>query len=187
MRASTLPVLIISLVACVAAASFQPLLAHRVPVPPVSVATFRQGLVKRQVSVPSESSVPSSCASSCDPVNDEISLGCPVTSCCTTTFETLYYNCLDCVGAALNTGNYSSAQNNLNLLYTTCVDSGYILSPMALPGQTASNASSSAPTKSSGTTTGKTTTGDAIPSRSYGVRAEPLIAIAVLLGVAGLW
>lgn len=40
--------------------------------------------------------------------------GCPVTACCTTTFETQYYNCLECVGMALDATSYAIAQNNLN-------------------------------------------------------------------------
>jgi len=74
-------------------------------------------------------STASNCTSICDPVNKEVNgvscipglahvdvltlvqgLGCPVTECCTQSFETGYYNCLMCVGTALNETDYSQAQ-----------------------------------------------------------------------------
>lgn len=44
---------------------------------------------------------------------DRDTQGCPLTACCTTTFENQYYNCLDCVGTADAT-NFTAAQNSLN-------------------------------------------------------------------------
>ncbi|KAH0839552.1 hypothetical protein J3R83DRAFT_441 [Lanmaoa asiatica] len=206
----------LSLVVCVSAASLQPLLAHRVPA--VSAASFGQPFERRQVSVGTQSPVPSQCASTCNPVFaprvgvtiPSLPAGCPVTACCTTTFETQYYNCLECVGMALNASNYATAQNDLNLLYTTCVDMGFVLPQLALPGQPASGSSSSAgahaastgsvvpsasatvpfPTTSNvapSSSSSTTATGAAISGRWRGVQTEALIGAAVLLGVVGLW
>ena len=67
------------------------------------------------------------------------------------------------------------------MLYTTCVDMGFVLPRMELPGQTDSNSSSSTGATSSGATH---VTGAAVGGMWCGVRAEALIGAAVLLGVA---
>ncbi|KAF8414959.1 hypothetical protein L210DRAFT_691177 [Boletus edulis BED1] len=130
------------------------------------------------------SPIPSQCTSTCGPVSNEVSLGCPVTACCTTTFETQYYNCLECVGMALNVANFSAAQNSLNLLYTTCVDMGFVLPRLELPGQTNGSTSTGAATGSSGAAP---STGAAVGLRWYGGQAEALIGATVLIGLVGLW
>ncbi|KAF8556314.1 hypothetical protein OG21DRAFT_678628 [Imleria badia] len=156
MRISTLFISLLSLVVSLCAASPQPLLVR---LPPISTAS----VAKR-------------------PVNSEISLQCPVTACCTTTFETQYYNCLYCVGMALNTANFSTAQTSLNLLYMTCVDMGFVLPRMELPGQSNSTSASSG---SGGAIT--PATGSAVGTSWRGGQVDALIGAALLLGVAGLW
>ncbi|KAG1753230.1 hypothetical protein EDB19DRAFT_817660 [Suillus lakei] len=81
------------------------------------------------------SSVPSQCTSICDPVNNEVNAGCPITACCTQSFETSYYNCLLCVGTAVNATDYTQAQADLDQLYVSCSDYGYSLQELTLPGQ----------------------------------------------------
>jgi hypothetical protein len=75
--------------------------------------------------------IPSQCTSTCDPINNEVNAvgctpglayvdvliivqGCPVTACCTQSFETGYYNCFMCVGNADNATDYSQAQTDLD-------------------------------------------------------------------------
>ncbi|KAG2114741.1 uncharacterized protein F5147DRAFT_431373 [Suillus discolor] len=84
------------------------------------------------------SNVPPQCTSICDPVNDEVNAGCPMTTCCTQSFETNYYDCLLCVGTALNTTDYTQAQTDLDQLYVSCSDYGYSLQELTLPGQDSS-------------------------------------------------
>lgn len=84
------------------------------------------------------------------------------------------------------------------VLYMTCVDMGFVLSPLALPGQTASNSNSTSasgaatalfPTSSSGAGSSGTGTHtmSAAVSRQRGVRAEVLVSAAALLWLAVLW
>ncbi|KAG8218269.1 hypothetical protein J3R82DRAFT_3880 [Butyriboletus roseoflavus] len=226
MRISTLSVSLALLAVCVSAASLQPLFAHRAPA--ISAASIGQALERRQVSVTSPSSVPAQCTSTCNPVNNEVSLvsvashfspvltprvgvtipwlhsisGCPATACCTISFETEYYNCLECVGMALDTTNYATAQNSLNLLYTTCVDMGFVLPQLALPGEPASGSNSTSSAAVHVTSTGSASTasrsvapsssstpqtGAAVSARWRGVQTEAAVGAAVLFGVAGLW
>ncbi|KAG1753231.1 hypothetical protein EDB19DRAFT_817590 [Suillus lakei] len=79
--------------------------------------------------------VPSQCTSTCDPVNNEVNAGCPITVCCAQSFETSYYDCLICVGTALNATDYTQAQVDLDQLYVSCYDYGYTLQELTLPGQ----------------------------------------------------
>jgi len=96
---------------------------------------------------------------------------------------------------ALDAANYSTAQNSLNractfvasdlttdvktVLYTTCVDMGFVLPRMELPGQTDANSSASG--------VSKTTIGAAVGDRWVGIQSGALIGAAVLLGVTALW
>ncbi|KAG2345039.1 hypothetical protein BDR05DRAFT_145573 [Suillus weaverae] len=92
----------------------------------------------RALSSPSykrQSSVPSQCTSTCDPVQSELNSGCPITACCTQSFETSYYNCLLCVGTAYNATDYTQAQADVDNLYVSCVDYGYSLQELTFPGQ----------------------------------------------------
>jgi len=120
MHTSTLYLVILSIAATLVSA--RPSLAH-----------FRSLVgapYKRQ-----STGIPSSCASICDPVNNEVNMvsyisglshldvpiliqGCPATACCTQSFETSYYGCLLCVGTADNVTDYSQAQTDLDGGYT---------------------------------------------------------------------
>ncbi|KAG2070060.1 hypothetical protein BDR04DRAFT_659239 [Suillus decipiens] len=60
------------------------------------------------------SSVPSQCNLTCDRVIDEVNAGCPITACCSQSFETSYYSCLLCVGTAFNITDYTQAQADLD-------------------------------------------------------------------------
>ncbi|KAG1845662.1 hypothetical protein F4604DRAFT_1504353, partial [Suillus subluteus] len=82
-----------------------------------------------------QTSTPSQCTSTCDPVQSEVNDGCPITACCTQSFETSYYDCLLCVGTADNTTDYSQAQTDLDNLYVACYDNGYSLQELTFPGQ----------------------------------------------------
>lgn len=80
-------------------------------------------------------SVPSQCTSTCDPVLNEVNAGCPMTACCTQSFETSYYNCLLCVGTAMNATDYTQAQADIDQLYVSYYDYGYSLQELTFPGQ----------------------------------------------------
>ncbi|KAG1845670.1 hypothetical protein F4604DRAFT_1936837 [Suillus subluteus] len=100
------------------------------------------------------SSVPSQCASACDPVQNEENAGYPKSTCCTQSFEKSYYDCLLCVGTAVDVTDYTQAQADLDQLYVSCYDHGYSLEGRTLPGQDLSLAR----TTSSRATTSKTDT-----------------------------
>ncbi|KAG1767735.1 hypothetical protein EV702DRAFT_747849 [Suillus placidus] len=82
-----------------------------------------------------QSSVPSQCTPTCDPVQSELNSGCPITACCTQSFETSYYNCLLCVGTAYNATDYTQAQADVDQLYVSCYGYGYSLQELTFPGQ----------------------------------------------------
>ncbi|KAG2074918.1 hypothetical protein BDR04DRAFT_1150731 [Suillus decipiens] len=90
------------------------------------------------------SSVPSRCTSTCDPVQNEVNAGCPMTVCCTQSFGASYYDCLLCIGTALNATDYTQAQADIDQLYVSCYDDGYSLQleGRAFPGQDLSRARS---------------------------------------------
>ncbi|TFK43092.1 hypothetical protein BDQ12DRAFT_164348 [Crucibulum laeve] len=77
--------------------------------------------------------VPTACKSSCDPVNTLINANCTPSQCCTTQFETNYFNCFLCVAAAANVTDFSSAQNVLNLLVQQCAANGFSIPMLTLP------------------------------------------------------
>ncbi|KAH7912457.1 hypothetical protein BJ138DRAFT_1004450 [Hygrophoropsis aurantiaca] len=123
MRTSSLVLYILTTAASLQAARLDPYLGLKA----LSPIPFN----KRQANT-----VPSQCTTTCDPVNSEVSAGCPITACCSQDFETAYYNCLTCVGTADDATNYTTAQQDLDLLYVTCYDSGYTsLQKYTLPGQ----------------------------------------------------
>ncbi|KAH7888152.1 hypothetical protein F5I97DRAFT_1828994 [Phlebopus sp. FC_14] len=130
MRFASLVICVLGVIGSAKAARLEPFLTHRIR------ALTDATIGKRQAST----TVPSQCTSTCDPVNNEVNAGCPVTACCTPSFETAYYNCLECVGVALNATDYSTAQQYLNELWVTCEDMGYDLPELALPGQSTGTA-----------------------------------------------
>lgn len=99
------------------------------------------------------SSVPSQCTSTCDPIQNEENAGYPMTACCTQSFETSYYNCLLCVGTAVNATDYTRAQANLDQLYISCYDHGYSLKGRTLPDQDLSRTYSTSSRATSKTST----------------------------------
>ncbi|KAG1739904.1 uncharacterized protein EDB91DRAFT_372965 [Suillus paluster] len=119
-----------------------------------------------------QSSVPSQCTPVCDPVNAEVNSGCPITACCTQSFETSYYNCLLCVGTAMNATDYTQAQSDLDTLYLSCYDYGYTLQELTLPGQNPSRTlSTSLPVSSSTTATSVSATATSVSATATSVSA----------------
>ncbi|KAG1767736.1 hypothetical protein EV702DRAFT_1146299 [Suillus placidus] len=60
------------------------------------------------------SPIPSQCTPSCDPVQSELNSECPMSICCTQSFETSYYNCLLCVDTAYNITDHTQAQADVD-------------------------------------------------------------------------
>ncbi|KAG2147955.1 hypothetical protein DEU56DRAFT_102829 [Suillus clintonianus] len=131
--------------------------------------------------------VPSQCTSTCDPVNNEVNAGCPITTCCTQSFETSYYNCLICVGTALNATDYTQAQADLDQLFVSCFDYGYTLQELTLPGQNPSRTLStsllvgSLPTATSTSTLSTSTS----PASSGSATSSTPTSAALRLGTGG--
>ncbi|KAG2354234.1 hypothetical protein BDR07DRAFT_1494851 [Suillus spraguei] len=126
------------------------------------------------------SSVPSQCISTCDLVQNEVNAGCPMTACCTQSFGTSYYDCLLCIGTALNATDYTQAQADIDQFYVSCYDDGYSLQleGRAFPGQDLSRArttSSRAKTATTDTTTsaivGTTTSPTSVSSPNTSISA----------------
>ncbi|KAG1811188.1 uncharacterized protein BJ212DRAFT_1589440 [Suillus subaureus] len=112
------------------------------------------------------SSIPSQCTSTCDTVQSEESVGCPITACCTQSFETTYYNCLLCVGTADNVTDYTQAQTDLDELYVACVDYGYSLQELTFPGQNPSRTLSTTSRAETSTVTGTSPASVSVPTIS---------------------
>ncbi|KAJ7590833.1 hypothetical protein C8J56DRAFT_1047079 [Mycena floridula] len=93
------------------------------------------GLFRRQNSIPN---VPPQCQSSCNPANaiiDETTQGCIATNCCTTSFETDYFNCFLCVGKAANLTDWTQPQAYVDGLVIQCSISGLPIPEKTFPGQ----------------------------------------------------
>ncbi|KAG1858340.1 hypothetical protein C8R48DRAFT_834897 [Suillus tomentosus] len=136
------------------------------------------------------STVPPQCTSICDPVNDEVNDGCPMTTCCTQSFETSYYDCLLCVGTALNATDYTQAQSDLDGLYVSCSDYGYSLQELTLPGQNPSRTlltSSSARTSTDGGTSPSPTSVSSPTSLSMptSIQTTTILSSSTSLGSSG--
>lgn len=132
--------------------------------------------------------VPSQCTSTCDPVNNEVNAGCPITVCCTQSFETSYYKCLMCVGTALNATDYTQAQADLDQLIVSCYDYGYTLQELTLPGQNPSRTLSTSLLVGSAFTS--TSMSTVLPSSTSGGTATSTPTSAALgpgMGGAGVW
>ncbi|KAJ6516386.1 hypothetical protein C8R45DRAFT_1087461 [Mycena sanguinolenta] len=96
---------------------------------------FGLALHKRQSGIPP---VPSQCASTCDPVNVILQTDtCPPSTCCTTSFQMAYFQCLECVFAAANatTAAYAQGQTVLDNITVSCFADGFPLPELTLPGQ----------------------------------------------------
>ncbi|KAF9458000.1 hypothetical protein BDZ94DRAFT_1325830 [Collybia nuda] len=80
--------------------------------------------------------VPAQCKTTCDPVNSLIfSNTCPVSQCCTPSFEMAYFNCIICVGGVANLEDYSAPQNILDRILSDCATRGRALPKLTFPGQ----------------------------------------------------
>ncbi|KAF9449562.1 hypothetical protein P691DRAFT_547705 [Macrolepiota fuliginosa MF-IS2] len=88
-------------------------------------------VVGRQSQVPS---VPTQCKADCDPINSQVAQGCSPADCCKATFVTGYFNCLKCVGGALNITDYTPAQAILDQLTEACDAKGLNVPTLTLPG-----------------------------------------------------
>ncbi|KAG1902828.1 uncharacterized protein F5891DRAFT_1021356 [Suillus fuscotomentosus] len=124
------------------------------------------------------STVPPQCTSICDPVNDEVNDGCPMTTCCTQSFETSYYDCLLC------------AQSDLDGLYVSCSDYGYSLQELTLPGQNPSRTlltSSSTRTSTDGGTSPSPTSVSSPTSLSVptSIQTTTILSSSTSLGSSG--
>ncbi|KAG2151709.1 hypothetical protein BD769DRAFT_979 [Suillus cothurnatus] len=123
------------------------------------------------------SSVPPQCASTCDPIQNEVNAGYPVPACCTQSFGTSYYNCLLCVGIAMNTTDYTQAQVGLDRLYVSCDYRGYSFEKLTLPGQTLSRARTTSSVAKASTVAGTSAT--SVSELSTSVSAPTSISVTV--------
>jgi len=78
----------------------------------------------RQSGVPN---IPAQCAVTCDAPNTLIAANCTIAQCCTTQFETEYFQCLQCVGMAANLTDYTPAQALITNLTLACEAGGVTL------------------------------------------------------------
>ncbi|KAG2151712.1 hypothetical protein BD769DRAFT_1658146 [Suillus cothurnatus] len=113
-----------------------------------------------------QSSTPSQCTPSCDPVQAELNDGCPITACCTQAFETSYYHCLLCVGVADNATDYTTAQADIDNLYVACYNYGYSLQELTFPGQNPSRTLSTTSRDITSTITGTSPASVSSPTTS---------------------
>lgn len=95
------------------------------------ISASRTGLIARQ----GTGNVPAQCKSMCDPVNSEIAGGCTAQKCCTSTFETQYFNCAVCVGNAVGITDYTAPQAFLNAFRQQCASAGLQVPVLVFPGQ----------------------------------------------------
>ncbi|KAG2038540.1 hypothetical protein BDR03DRAFT_298702 [Suillus americanus] len=116
------------------------------------------------------SSIPLQCTSTSDPVKNELNAGCPMTACCTQSFETSYYNCLLCVAIALKTTDYTQAQADLDQLYVSCNDS---LAELTFPGQNPSRTLSTSSRAGTSTVVGTSPAAVLVPTLVLALRSVP--------------
>ncbi|KAJ6510298.1 hypothetical protein C8R47DRAFT_1097490 [Mycena vitilis] len=97
----------------------------------------RRALSPRQSDVPI---VPAKCAVTCDPVTDILQSEptCTPTVCCTTLFQSGYFNCFECLGPSGNNvtkADYAQPQVFLDDLTLECAAAGMELPELTFPGQ----------------------------------------------------
>jgi hypothetical protein len=86
--------------------------------------------------LPMVDGVPANCIEMCSPIANTSATGCITVQCCTATFEKAYYECLSCVGHAMNVTDYTPAQNALDTLVAACEIRNFNDLPnLAFPGQ----------------------------------------------------
>lgn len=101
------------------------------PLPLAFRSLSSQNLVLRQTNI---ENVPDACKPDCDPINTRVTEGCSPQQCCTATFVTGYFNCLKCVGGALNATDFTPAQQVLDDLTAQCDARGLNVPKLTLPG-----------------------------------------------------
>ncbi|KAF5364377.1 hypothetical protein D9756_000892 [Leucocoprinus leucothites] len=124
--------LIISLLALVHFVSASSLLSVVHPNRALAVDNIG-AIVARQSPTPT-GTVPTACKADCDPVNAEVGQGCTPAQCCQASFVTQYFNCLKCVGGALNLTDFTPAQEVLDDLTVQCSSRGLTVPKLTLPG-----------------------------------------------------
>ncbi|KAJ6567383.1 hypothetical protein DFH09DRAFT_1314499 [Mycena vulgaris] len=90
-----------------------------------------QGLHSRSLTV-----IPAACQTGCQPFTPFLAgASCPVTECCSTIFQTGYFECFKCVGVSTNATDFSIAQEYVDVLTTSCISEGFPLTERTFPGQ----------------------------------------------------
>ncbi|KDR74500.1 hypothetical protein GALMADRAFT_141530 [Galerina marginata CBS 339.88] len=120
------------------------------PAPRVNLERHFISLGRRQTTIPD---VPSQCTTVCNPVNTAIASGCPITTCCQSSFEMGYFNCFQCFENAINETDYAAAQQVLDALVSECTSKGFSLQKLTFPGQNPNRTLSSVVIPSSSQTT----------------------------------
>ncbi|KAF5322794.1 hypothetical protein D9619_001175 [Psilocybe cf. subviscida] len=87
--------------------------------------------------LPLDPTVPSQCQNDCTPTVLAIldSNQCSIVTCCSTTFNTGFFNCAKCVGQASSTSNFTIIQETLDMLHNQCASVGISLPKLTFPGQ----------------------------------------------------
>ncbi|KAF9004713.1 hypothetical protein BDQ17DRAFT_1424556 [Cyathus striatus] len=93
------------------------------------------GLTRMLQSRQSNPDVPAECQSVCDPVNSDIANGCTFAACCTSQFETGYFNCFQCVGQSINFTDFTAPQQLIDGLLEECGQHGFAIPKLTFPGQ----------------------------------------------------
>ncbi|KAG1845668.1 hypothetical protein F4604DRAFT_1818469, partial [Suillus subluteus] len=131
------------------------------------------------------SSVPSQCASACDPVQNEENAGYPKSTCCTHSFEKSYYDCLLCIGTAVDVTDYTQAQAHLDQLYVSCYDHGYSLEGRTLPGRDLSLARTTSTVADTSSTSVSAPTATSAASTVTPTSSNAALGLSV--GGSGVW
>ncbi|KAK0490514.1 hypothetical protein IW261DRAFT_17929 [Armillaria novae-zelandiae] len=104
--------------------------------------------------------IPSQCQMPCSAASDLVNADCTPAQCCTSSFETNYVSCIECVGSAANVTDYSQFQTIVDQLVVSCSANGIAIPKMTFPGQdpnrqlSTSAIPSSTPGTASGTSSG---------------------------------
>ncbi|KAJ7667554.1 hypothetical protein DFH06DRAFT_221198 [Mycena polygramma] len=125
----------------------------------------RRALSPRQSDVPI---VPAKCAVTCDPVTDILQSEptCTPAVCCTTLFQSGYFNCFECLGPSGNVtkADYAQPQVFLDDLTLECAAAGIKLPELTFPGQNPNRTLSLSGLSTSGFSTLSQSTVSSLPS-----------------------
>ncbi|KAG6809348.1 hypothetical protein H0H92_000597 [Tricholoma furcatifolium] len=117
----------------------------------------------------STSSVPAPCVSTCTAPLDALANNCTPQECCSSTFETEYYNCIVCVANTEGITDFTAPQQELEDLQQLCASDGLAIPTLFFPGQGPSSSGSSSSAKPTTTASSKTATS---PSSSTSTSAS---------------